>query len=551
MSNEWPPMPLGAPAGDGDDTGSSPNTRIYTIASAMIVVVLGVVAVVFSGAVAFESGDNSGIEEVVVQGAPPAPLFEPLFGKGDDPFFPLALQLIGYEAETGTMPTLQDIETGLFGGTLRETCDPERLIDFLTANPDMGRAWAHVQGIDFSEIPSYIGSLDVRVLAAPAVVLNHGFDAARGAAYEVEAEFEAGTAVLVDANGDIRARCYCGNPVKPKPVAHRPPRCLASPLLVYTEPRVADPVTGAVSDVVLTGRTTESAEWVEVSWGATETETGWTQAGNIERTLCADSASVVPAVTASPEPSATATVVPTAAPQPEPAATPRPTATPRPAPAPTATPRPQPTATPAPRATTPPVATPTPTAAPVTGPLQITCGITKTNVVVGESTRFSATHTPAEVDLTYRFNFGAGSQVGNPVTVTYTSPGQYQVTLDATNSAGEVVRSGQICNTVTVIEEDDGGGGGGGGPDTVQLRCSISNTQLQTNQVTTITGTSDPGGLPVSWVIDHGDGFRDTRNPSQATYVSPGSYNVYADGTYQGSTVNVFCGTITVTQGRG
>ena len=44
---------------------------------------------------------------------------------------------------------------GLYGGTRSLTsCDPEKLVSYLEANPALGRAWASVQGIQASGIRS-------------------------------------------------------------------------------------------------------------------------------------------------------------------------------------------------------------------------------------------------------------------------------------------------------------------------------------------------------------------------------------------------------------
>ena len=235
----------------------SSSTKWYTIGAASVVVVLGLIAVAATGMVSVVSNEQQvEVEQVAYSNvAPPDPLFEPASAEGDDPFFPLSTQLVAFTAQTGQdLPGASEIATGLYGGTVSETCDPARLIDFLMTNTEQGEAWAAVQGIDFSEIPAYIESLDARVLAAPAVVLNHGFDEETGTAYQVESEFDAGTAVLVDAGGDIRARCYCGNPVKPKPVGHRPPRCLAFGALVHATPGSSNPEERDAREVVLVDR---------------------------------------------------------------------------------------------------------------------------------------------------------------------------------------------------------------------------------------------------------------------------------------------------------
>lgn len=103
-------------------------------------------------------------------------------------------------------------EPGLYGGTRnRSSCDASQLIGFLQANPALGQAWAQVQGISVSDIPTYIGALTPVILRSDTRVTNHGF--AQGRATPRQSVLEAGTAVLVDAFGVPRARCYCGNPL--------------------------------------------------------------------------------------------------------------------------------------------------------------------------------------------------------------------------------------------------------------------------------------------------------------------------------------------------
>jgi hypothetical protein len=259
------------------------------------------------------AGDVDGT--VVFTDAPSTtPVFEPRDARGNDPFFPLETQLAAYRkaaqdqlderadvaqanAEPGETVQRQQfdvaaldeaVKTGLYGGTEENTCDPERLISFLYANPDIGEAWAKVQGIQFVQIADYIRSLDVRVLAEPVNVLNHGYDPSTGAAYEIDTVLDAGTAVLVDENGDVRARCYCGNPIRPKPPQHMPPRCLVFGAFVYTQPGGSTKRDGAPSDVVLTGReaTASGAYWTEVKWGAGDDQTGWVLTDNLRKHYC-------------------------------------------------------------------------------------------------------------------------------------------------------------------------------------------------------------------------------------------------------------------------
>lgn len=103
---------------------------------------------------------------------------------------------------------------GLYGGTMdAASCDRERQIAFLQANPDKARAFATVLGISTDQIPEYIRGLTPVVLRHDTRVTNHGF--VDGAATAFQAVLQAGTAVLVDEFGIPRVRCMCGNPLLP------------------------------------------------------------------------------------------------------------------------------------------------------------------------------------------------------------------------------------------------------------------------------------------------------------------------------------------------
>lgn len=283
-----PQFPPPAPRPDGSPTHSGRNRQLATIAVLVLAIagLIGVAAVFL-----VDRGDDPVAEEptyVVTEAPAFQPVFQPRGVEGENAFFPVRAQIATYERQSANPVTADAIESGLFGGTAENTCDPERLIRFLHDNPAEGRAWAAAQGIELDEVADFIRSLDVQVLAAPAEVLNHGFDPLTGTAYEFAATLEAGTAVLVDANGDVRVRCYCGNPVKPRPPVHRPPRCVQVPALVATAPGSGDRRSGVPADVVLTGRVTrvDDAEWTEIAYGPDGSTTGWTPTSNLDRGLC-------------------------------------------------------------------------------------------------------------------------------------------------------------------------------------------------------------------------------------------------------------------------
>jgi hypothetical protein len=120
---------------------------------------------------------------------------------------------------TKALPAVKGGAPGLYGGTRNLTsCDPGKLVDYLEANPALGRAWASVEGIPVSEIRSYVATLTPVLLRTDTRVTNHGFR--NGRATPHQSVLQAGTAVLVDQYGVPRVRCYCGNPLVP-PVATR------------------------------------------------------------------------------------------------------------------------------------------------------------------------------------------------------------------------------------------------------------------------------------------------------------------------------------------
>jgi hypothetical protein len=103
-------------------------------------------------------------------------------------------------------------EPGLYGGTRdNSSCDPDQLVDFLVADQQKAQAWAAVLDLDVGDIPDYVDALTPVNLGSDTRVINHGF--ADGRATPRQAVLQRGSAVLVDARGVPRVRCYCGNPL--------------------------------------------------------------------------------------------------------------------------------------------------------------------------------------------------------------------------------------------------------------------------------------------------------------------------------------------------
>jgi hypothetical protein len=108
---------------------------------------------------------------------------------------------------------------GLYGGTRKvASCDVEKQIRALQADPAKNKAFASVEGIQPSSVPAYLRSLTPVQLRMDTRVTNHGYR--NGAPTSYQAVLQTGTAVLVDGHGVPRVRCACGNPLLP-PVAQQ------------------------------------------------------------------------------------------------------------------------------------------------------------------------------------------------------------------------------------------------------------------------------------------------------------------------------------------
>lgn len=183
--------------------------------------------------------DCCGDRVTVIAGGPPV-LFEPEDTVGPDPF----ISLEDRSEVTATPPVAPTPESGIYGGSLENTCDQEMMIAYLLAHPEKGEAWAAVQGLPYAQLPTYIRSLRPAVLAFDTPVTNHGF--AGGVAAPRQSMLAAGTAVLVDSAGVPRARCYCGNPLVP-PVTVVPSTTTA-PVTTEAPATTETPTTTAASD---------------------------------------------------------------------------------------------------------------------------------------------------------------------------------------------------------------------------------------------------------------------------------------------------------------
>lgn len=126
-------------------------------------------------------------------------------------------------AATGTTGTgtatrsVSGSSPGVYGGTKDiASCDVEKQVTVLGAQPVKNSAFASALGIQPTAVPGYLRSLTPVQLRLDTRVTNHGFRDGRANSYQ--AVLQAGTAVLVDDRGVPRVRCACGNPLGP-PVA--------------------------------------------------------------------------------------------------------------------------------------------------------------------------------------------------------------------------------------------------------------------------------------------------------------------------------------------
>jgi hypothetical protein len=203
-----PPGPAGPPPGPtgGRPSGGISPKQLGIAAVVILLVVAVVVAVLLAGG----SDDSASAAEVELQ---------PVSTAGANPFMPSVgsdqtdvTPPTAATAATGGVATYSGDTPGLYGGTRNiSTCDAEKIVVFLEANPDKARAWAGALGIPTTEIRTYVSGLTPVILRTDTWVTNHGY--VDGVANEIPAVLEAGTAVLVDKYGYPVVKCFCGNPL--------------------------------------------------------------------------------------------------------------------------------------------------------------------------------------------------------------------------------------------------------------------------------------------------------------------------------------------------
>ncbi|MFF1631799.1 DUF6777 domain-containing protein, partial [Streptomyces sp. NPDC058272] len=216
------PSGPGGPAGP-DEPGKGPGRPWWKSAPRVALISAGVAAAVVLGLV-FSNTNSGGSKnagsEVFLQSAANA---------GPDPFTESTAKDSSAAPETPTVSSASEAANvtrgvdgsapGLYSGTRNvSSCNVEKQISSLQADPAKERAFATAQGIQPSGVPAYLRSLTPVQLRVDTRVTNHGYR--NGAATSYQAVLQAGTSVLVDSRGVPRVRCACGNPMK-EPVQQR------------------------------------------------------------------------------------------------------------------------------------------------------------------------------------------------------------------------------------------------------------------------------------------------------------------------------------------
>ncbi|WP_217573864.1 DUF6777 domain-containing protein, partial [Streptomyces sp. GbtcB7] len=211
-----PAGPPGGPGGGGGGGDEGPHHPWWKSAPRVAVVATAIVAAVALILVFTRSDGTSNQQrgEVFLQSAGSTgadPFTESTAKEGTAPTATPSLP------STGTGNAVQSVSgdaPGLYGGTRNvASCDVEKQITALKADPSKNAAFASVLGIQPSAVPGYLRTLTPVQLRADTRVTNHGYR--NGSATTYQAVLQAGTAVLVDDRGVPRVRCACGNPLTP------------------------------------------------------------------------------------------------------------------------------------------------------------------------------------------------------------------------------------------------------------------------------------------------------------------------------------------------
>ncbi|MCX4459357.1 hypothetical protein OOK58_46720 [Streptomyces sp. NBC_01728] len=218
--------PGGGGSGGPPGHGSGPDHPWWKSAPRIALITGVVVAGVVIGVVLSRSGGTSGTGsggEVFLQAANKS---------GPDPFTESTAKSDSTAPVTpaADMPESANVTRGVsgsapgfYGGTRNTaSCDVEKQIKALRAEPAKNKAFASVADVEPTEVPAYLRSLTPVQLRMDTRVTNHGYRG--GAATGYQAVLQTGTAVLVDGHGVPRVRCACGNPLTPAVAQRTVPR---------------------------------------------------------------------------------------------------------------------------------------------------------------------------------------------------------------------------------------------------------------------------------------------------------------------------------------
>jgi hypothetical protein len=220
--------PSGPPSQPPGSSGGAPTPeprrpwwrsapRVAIIATVVVAAVVLAVVLTRSGGGSTSAGGNG---EVFLQAAAktgPDPFTESTAKDSTVP--PVSASPTGSSEPANAVRGVDGAAPGLYGGTRNvSSCDVEKQIKALGADPAKNGVFASVAGVQPSGVPAFLRSLTPVQLRMDTRVTNHGYR--DGAATSYQAVLQAGTAVLVDDHGVPRTRCACGNPLTP-PVAQQ------------------------------------------------------------------------------------------------------------------------------------------------------------------------------------------------------------------------------------------------------------------------------------------------------------------------------------------
>jgi hypothetical protein len=176
---------------------------------------------------------------------------------------PPTLQPQGDGSTVETVPLPGDRD-GLYGGTDNNAgVDPDKMVDFLSANPTQAGAfvdalnsdptvyWSGGRRLIVADIRAYLHELTPAVLRLDTRITNHGFDGTHPT--NLQSVFQRGTSVLVDAHGVPRVRGLSGSPLTAPDTLKGGPKLVGTPWPDYHPGALAriEPTTADIKNFVL------------------------------------------------------------------------------------------------------------------------------------------------------------------------------------------------------------------------------------------------------------------------------------------------------------